>query len=84
MSRLKRTPQEVRASSPWDWLLQESEREQRERVAYHEACTLDESGNYAEADEVLRAAGVADDVIDRRRAHIDWRRRQGFPAISGQ
>jgi len=45
---------------------------------------LDESGNYAEADEVLRAAGVADDVIDRRRAHIDWRRRQGFPAISGQ
>jgi hypothetical protein len=54
MSRLKKTAQEVKAASPWDWLLQESERDQRERRAYVEACELDRNAEYDAADEVLR------------------------------
>jgi hypothetical protein len=81
MSRLRKSPDELRAESPWDWLLQQSERDQRERRGYVEACNLDRDGEHEKADEILRAAGVSAEVVDQRRAHISWRVAQGFPAI---
>ena len=81
MAKYKKKPQEVKAESRWDWLLQESERAYRERGAYTEACKLDDGGNHEQADEVLRAAGIAENLIADRRRHINWRISVGKPAI---
>ena len=81
MSRLRKTQQQIKQESPWDWLLQQSERDRRERTGYADACELDRLGKYAEADEALRLAGVAEAVIADRRRHIGWRLREGMGAI---
>ena len=81
MSRLRKSPEVLKAESPWGWLLEQSQRDMRERRGYVEACELDKAGQYAEADEALRVAGIREELIEDRRRHIDWRLRQGMPAI---
>jgi hypothetical protein len=76
--RLEKDP--ASPASPWDWLLQHSERE-RERRAYVEACDMDKEGRYSEADDTLLAAGVRAEVVQNRRVHIGWRLSQGMSAI---
>jgi hypothetical protein len=76
--RMERT---VETESPWDRLLAFDQQNGIERAAYQEACELDKVGKYAEADEVLRAAGVKAGVVADRRRHINWRLSQGKFAI---
>jgi hypothetical protein len=78
----RRIERAVNVESPWDWLLMHSERDQRERGAYVQAYELDKVGQYADADEALRVAGIREEVIQDRRRHIGWRLRQEFPALS--
>jgi hypothetical protein len=77
----RRIERAVNVESHWDWLLQHSERDQRERRAYVEACDVDKEGRYSEADDALLAAGVRAEVVQNRRVHIDWRLSRGMSAI---
>ncbi len=64
---------QTRADDPWNRLFDDAKRDAQRHVAYKQACELDRVGKYAEADRVLRKAGVSRAVVKQRRDHINWR-----------
>jgi hypothetical protein len=73
MSRYKTEGAKIRADDPWSRLFEDTKRDAQRHEAYKEACELDRVGKYAEADRVLRKAGVSRAVVQQRRDHINWR-----------
>jgi hypothetical protein len=63
-------PEQVRL---WDEFFADDERDHKHDRAYAEAQILDRQGKPAAADKILLKAGVARDVVERRRAHLDWK-----------
>src|SRR5437879_12580779 len=84
--RRHRVFQTERVKTEYDIRLDEffelSEKVDRERDAYHEACELDRRGEYEQADKVLHNANVSPEQIQRRREHIRWRLKQGLAALA--
>ena len=79
----RRRDHRIAPASPWDEFFRESNAFARKHEAYAAACHLDANGNHSGADRVLRDAGVEEREIKMRREHIEWRMKQGLPAIEG-
>jgi hypothetical protein len=73
-----------RNETPIDRLLRNLQAEKVKNDGYKLACTLDTAGEYEKADQVLLKAGVSASVVEKRRAHINWRISQHLPAIDGR
>lgn len=69
---------------PWaefDYDSPQNVKRRLEGLAYGDACKLDRDRKYAEADRVLRKAGVSAKNVEHRRRYIDHRLAQGLTAI---
>jgi hypothetical protein len=82
--RAKAAEQEQKTETDvWEEFFQEGERLRRRDQAYAEACRLDDRGESAEADRILLVAGVARDVVERRRRYVNFQAaKNGHPRAS--
>lgn len=67
--------EDLELAKRWDEFYELDMKMRKKDRAYGEACKLDADGKHGEADKVLLAAGIAPEIVEQRRAHLNYMER---------